>query len=322
MSDDEFDDIPDEFSGVEGVNWDELLSAPLPPSSAVAHHHSSDHEDLNRSPSTHYSFDDEELNHDFLAELDDLEKNILQGGTGPSGAVDAHNTRVHGDSELARRDGGICTKLDHFGDSSLGDFLASKVGIELTPEERQNGEMILVSASHCGSSSSSLFTQVSSETLIHLSRFFSDVASPSPEFSKVDGIGDVDPNQQVSLKRPRSDSLSPRGQSPSKKGKGKAQGNEGVWQVLSEFEDELTCPICSDIFVAAHLANPCGHSFCGDCGWQWKMKGKSNCLICRTEFSRETPMIPNFAMDNTVEKHISALGQSGLAEWKLWWQEI
>lgn len=28
------------------------------------------------------------------------------------------------------------------------------------------------------------------------------------------------------------------------------------------------------------------------------------------------PMIPNFAMDNTVEKHISALGESGLEEWK------
>ncbi|KAF8078277.1 hypothetical protein FPV67DRAFT_1663028 [Lyophyllum atratum] len=298
MSDDEFDDIPDEFSGVEGINWDELLSAPLPPSSAVPHHDFSDHETLIDRP-----------------------RRIIQGGTGPSGAVDAQNTRVHGDSELARRDG-AAQNLTISGDSALGDFLAFKVEIELTPEERQNGEMIFVGASHCGSSSSSLFTQASSETLIHLSRFFSDVASPSLEFSKVDGIGDVDPNQQVSLKRPRSDSLSPRGQSPSKKGKGKAQGNEGVWQVLSEFEDELTCPICSDIFVAAHLANPCGHSFCGDCGWQWKMKGKNNCLICRTEFSRETPMIPNFAMDNTVEKHISALGQSGLAEWKLWWQEI
>lgn len=27
-------------------------------------------------------------------------------------------------------------------------------------------------------------------------------------------------------------------------------------------------------------------------------------------------MIPNFAMDNTVEKHIETLGQSGIAEWK------
>lgn len=21
--------------------------------------------------------------------------------------------------------------------------------------------------------------------------------------------------------------------------------------------------------VASHVGNPCGHNFCGDCGWQW-----------------------------------------------------
>ncbi|KAG6902319.1 hypothetical protein C0995_001698 [Termitomyces sp. Mi166 len=44
---------------------------------------------------------------------------------------------------------------------------------------------------------------------------------------------------------------------------------------------------------------------------------KANCAICRTELARDTPMIPNFAMDNTVEKHFAALGQSGIAEWKV-----
>jgi len=25
--------------------------------------------------------------------------------------------------------------------------------------------------------------------------------------------------------------------------------------------------------AATYAGNPCGHSFCGDCGWRWKMKG-------------------------------------------------
>ncbi|KAG6869171.1 hypothetical protein C0993_012270 [Termitomyces sp. T159_Od127] len=45
-------------------------------------------------------------------------------------------------------------------------------------------------------------------------------------------------------------------------------------------------------------------------------KGKA-CAICRTELARDTPMIPNFAMDNTVEKHVAALGKSGIIEWKV-----
>ncbi|KAJ7770788.1 hypothetical protein DFH07DRAFT_735143, partial [Mycena maculata] len=39
--------------------------------------------------------------------------------------------------------------------------------------------------------------------------------------------------------------------------------------ILAGFEEELACPICCDIFAATHLLNPCGHSFCGECVWQW-----------------------------------------------------
>lgn len=41
--------------------------------------------------------------------------------------------------------------------------------------------------------------------------------------------------------RPGSSPLKPH--LPTRKGKEKAGGNENVWQVLSKFEDELTCPM-------------------------------------------------------------------------------
>ncbi|KDQ54769.1 hypothetical protein JAAARDRAFT_135093 [Jaapia argillacea MUCL 33604] len=75
---------------------------------------------------------------------------------------------------------------------------------------------------------------------------------------------------------------------------------------------------CCDLFVAAHLGNPCGHCFCGDCGWAWISKNKRSptCSICRAPLSKAAPMIPNFVMDNMVDKHIQALGTSGMADWK------
>jgi hypothetical protein len=86
------------------------------------------------------------------------------------------------------------------------------------------------------------------------------------------------------------------------KGKIKVEPDDGVRQILDSFEDEMTCPmwvvsshasihrtegslqdvvifcmfrkrdnslVISNIFsVAAHIGT-CGHSFCGECGWQW-----------------------------------------------------
>lgn len=98
--------------------------------------------------------------------------------------------------------------------------------------------------------------------------------------------------------------------------KGKEKENEGLRQMLSEYEDEFICSICCDIFVAPHVGNPCGHTFCGDCGWQWsRTKGNGTCAICRTRLSKSTPMIPNITLDNTVEKHVQALRTSGDEDW-------
>ncbi|KIM85518.1 hypothetical protein PILCRDRAFT_367399 [Piloderma croceum F 1598] len=79
----------------------------------------------------------------------------------------------------------------------------------------------------------------------------------------------------------------------------------------------MTCPICCDIFVAAHIGT-CGHSFCGECGWEWISQNKRfpTCAVCRAKLSASSPMIPNFALDNTVNRHLQALANSGREEWQ------
>lgn len=44
-------------------------------------------------------------------------------------------------------------------------------------------------------------------------------------------------------------------------------------------------------------------------------KNNGTCAVCRTKLSKDIPMIPNIAMDNTVEKHVQALGISGNEHW-------
>ncbi|KAJ7785960.1 hypothetical protein B0H16DRAFT_1708185 [Mycena metata] len=89
--------------------------------------------------------------------------------------------------------------------------------------------------------------------------------------------------------------------------------------ILAGFEEELTCPICCDIFVATHLLNPCGHSFCGDCAWQWAIKNrKTACPVCRGPLARPA-MISNIAMDKMVDVQIQMLtqGHNGEAGWRI-----
>ncbi|KIP11446.1 hypothetical protein PHLGIDRAFT_63738, partial [Phlebiopsis gigantea 11061_1 CR5-6] len=66
----------------------------------------------------------------------------------------------------------------------------------------------------------------------------------------------------------------------------------------------------------AHIGNPCGHSFCGDCGWDWISKTVApTCASCRSPLSRDRPMLPNFALDSAIRKHIEALNKSGAEGW-------
>ncbi|KAH8997502.1 hypothetical protein EDB92DRAFT_1435222 [Lactarius akahatsu] len=102
------------------------------------------------------------------------------------------------------------------------------------------------------------------------------------------------------------------------KGKQKESSREILEEVLNNLEDEMVCPICCDIFAHAHLGNPCGHTFCGECGWRWIQKnGTPSCAICRANLSVDVPMIPNFAVDNAVEKHVHALRIGGMEGWEI-----
>jgi len=73
---------------------------------------------------------------------------------------------------------------------------------------------------------------------------------------------------------------------------------------------------CCDLFVAAHLGNPCGHSFCGECGRRWIIINKNKgCPVCRTQLNRTTPMIPVIALDSVVETHILSMRCTGDEDW-------
>ena len=47
----------------------------------------------------------------------------------------------------------------------------------------------------------------------------------------------------------------------------------------------------------------------------WQREAPS-CAICRASLSVDAPMIPNFAVDNAVEKHVQALRTSGEDGWE------
>ncbi|KAF5355651.1 hypothetical protein D9756_004213 [Leucocoprinus leucothites] len=100
-----------------------------------------------------------------------------------------------------------------------------------------------------------------------------------------------------------------------------SKGSTGIEEMMAPifeaYEEELTCPICCDLFVSAHAGNPCGHSYCGDCGWQWMKKSSQHqCPVCRAKLTRNRPLIPNIAMDSLVEKHIEQLSSAGDTGWQ------
>ncbi|KAH9853124.1 hypothetical protein C2E23DRAFT_823357 [Lenzites betulinus] len=144
--------------------------------------------------------------------------------------------------------------------------------------------------------------------------------------------------QRSAFKRKRSD-VSSASATPSSKRKRLSRvrsGREGsvdphasARTVLTAMEQELTCPICFELLVAAYSTNPCGHSCCGGCLLQWvktqiKTGGESltqrlepwKCPVCRCALDKQRPMIPNIGMDSAVRTHISAAADVGKADWQ------
>ncbi|GAW04724.1 ring finger protein 8 [Lentinula edodes] len=94
---------------------------------------------------------------------------------------------------------------------------------------------------------------------------------------------------------------------------------EGDWaELLDEYDDELNCPVCCDILVAAHLVNGCGHTLCGSCGYQWIVeKYRNTCPVCRAKCHALTPLIPNITADNFVHKHLRVRARLGDKDWEV-----
>lgn len=99
MSDDEFDNLPDLFSGVSETEWSRILDQPTTP--PASNHHSqpqqpdpprggrptsSSSNSAGSPQSTDYG-DDSSLDENALAELDRIETHALQTGGGPSSAT-------------------------------------------------------------------------------------------------------------------------------------------------------------------------------------------------------------------------------------------
>ncbi|KAG5352043.1 hypothetical protein C0989_004035 [Termitomyces sp. Mn162] len=87
-SDDEFDNLPDDLCQVEGVDWDQILPV-LPlfstdPSQDSFQRAAIAARSSFSTDSSQYSCDDDDLDPTFFAELDNLEKDIVQSQQGSS----------------------------------------------------------------------------------------------------------------------------------------------------------------------------------------------------------------------------------------------
>ncbi|KAJ7597608.1 hypothetical protein C8J56DRAFT_920512 [Mycena floridula] len=110
---------------------------------------------------------------------------------------------------------------------------------------------------------------------------------------------------------------------PSKRKKSVRQAKPDVplylVEMLESYEQEISCPICCDIFVCPQSSSPCGHTFCAPCADEWIVKNKkTSCPACRGELNASKPLIPNLTAESFVGKHIEILGNLdifGAGEW-------
>ncbi|XP_036409580.1 zinc-binding protein A33-like [Megalops cyprinoides] len=81
---------------------------------------------------------------------------------------------------------------------------------------------------------------------------------------------------------------------------------------LSLLEEELSCPVCSDIFRDPVVLK-CSHSFCKACLQQyWEQKGSRECPVCRRKSSMDDPPL-NLALRNTCEAFLKERSQRAAA---------
>ncbi|XP_035277448.1 uncharacterized protein LOC118229527 [Anguilla anguilla] len=80
----------------------------------------------------------------------------------------------------------------------------------------------------------------------------------------------------------------------------------------SLLEEELSCPVCSEIFRDPVVLS-CSHSFCKACLQQyWEQKGSRECPVCRRRSSKDTPP-RNLSLRNTCEAFLKERSQRAKA---------
>ena len=82
------------------------------------------------------------------------------------------------------------------------------------------------------------------------------------------------------------------------------------WKMASKLEEDLSCPVCTDIFKDPVFLS-CSHSFCKACLQQyWGTKGSRECPVCRRRSSKDEPPT-NLALKNLCETFLQERGQRG-----------
>ncbi|KAJ8344008.1 hypothetical protein SKAU_G00313370 [Synaphobranchus kaupii] len=80
----------------------------------------------------------------------------------------------------------------------------------------------------------------------------------------------------------------------------------------SLLEEELSCPVCSDIFKDPVVLS-CSHRFCKACLQQyWEQKESRECPVCRRRSSMDYPP-PNLSLRNTCEAFLKERSQRAKA---------
>ncbi|XP_064197539.1 E3 ubiquitin-protein ligase TRIM35-like [Anguilla rostrata] len=80
----------------------------------------------------------------------------------------------------------------------------------------------------------------------------------------------------------------------------------------SLLEEELSCPVCSEIFRDPVVLS-CSHSFCKACLQKyWEQKGSRECPVCRRRSSMDPPP-PNLSLRNTCEAFLKERSQRAKA---------
>lgn len=82
--------------------------------------------------------------------------------------------------------------------------------------------------------------------------------------------------------------------------------------IMSLPEEDLTCPVCCDIFTDPVLLS-CSHSFCRGCLKRCWDSGLRECPVCRKRASKSSPPC-NLALKNVCEALLQVRRQSSVEE--------